>query len=458
MRFNLAGWIGAVVANGWITVFATPAAGQGADGLWPPPPASYHHSSYAEQAQGAEPASPGDAVLSQAELTALSNDPRPAPPYASPAPEPQQPPVVAAEAPAIPPTANLAPADRVQVSQPSGPAVRAGAPWCAAPNMIGDFFGPGFRALAGGASDSSVPSPTDIAGRFRVQDNNSARVQDRVYFEYTHFHNTTIATRTGLANTGLTPTAVDVNRFAFGLEKTLLNGMASVGIVLPMATTVSSDLAFAGAGAPFVTDTSSYEFGNLGLTTKVVLARTCDWTCSAGLGVTVPTADDIFIADGAAATYEIQNESVHVIPFLAALYNPHGSRWFAHAFVTLDVDASGNTLAVNGTANTRVYDATLLSGDLALGRWVYRDRDTALAWSAEMHYTVATSETGQSAGQGAGNPAPDLFDESLSLLSATMGAHARFRQTTITAAYSTPVTSDDRTYDGGFRLMINRNF
>jgi hypothetical protein len=294
------------------------------------------------------------------------------------------------------------------------------------------------------------PSAGDIVGRVRLQDNNSARPQDRVYFDYSYFHNVRFS------NNG-----ADVNRFAPGIEKTFFNGMTSVEVRVPMATTISSE-----AVADGPTDFSHYEFGNVMIAPKLLLVGTRDFAAAAGMGIGVPTADDISVSlvDGQ-KLLSVDNDSVHLVPYIACLYAPAYSDSFAHAFVTADVDANGNPVQANvsGTGLEtigRYNDQTLLSVNVAYGRWIHRDPSSAaqlngLAWSTELHYTATVSDADSIASGNfvVGNP-----DADLSLLNATLGGHARFGLTTFTAAYAVPLTSDDRVFDGEFRFFVNRNF
>ncbi len=68
---------------------------------------------------------------------------------------------------------------------------------------------------------------------------------------------------------------------------------------------------------------------------------------SGGLGIALPTARDTRIqsADGS-ALLQINNDAVHLMPFLASLYMPN-ENWFVQSFVQYDVAASGNRVAAN---------------------------------------------------------------------------------------------------------------
>ena len=325
-----------------------------------------------------------------------------------------------------------------------------------APKMLGDFFGQSFSNLAvdfenNDISNFSLPAggPIDLTGRLRVSDNNSALPQDRIYLDYNYFK-----------NTALLPESVDVSRFAPGFEKTFADGLGSVEIRMPMAETLNSNFE-----ASLPADTSHYEFGNLGLITKLVLISDEDWVIAAGLGISVPTGDDLRISlFGVEDTLKIENDSVHLLPYLALAYSPENRSDFAHAFLTFDFDTNGNAvfgdqgagLESIGTWN----DQSLVTLNLAYGSWLYENRSCrhrlqGIAWSTELHYTATISDPDvlSSGIYALGDPASEL-----SLLNATIGGHVQLGKTTFSAGFVTPLTSSDRVFDGELRLFVNRAF
>ncbi len=70
----------------------------------------------------------------------------------------------------------------------------------------------------------------------------------------------------------------------------------------------------------------------------------------------------------------IENDSVHVMPFLGWLWVP--SRFFTQGFLQVDVDANGNPVDVNlGRGLTqagRYQDETFLYADLSSGYWLWQ--------------------------------------------------------------------------------------
>ena len=228
-----------------------------------------------------------------------------------------------------------------------------------------------------------------------------------------------------------------------------------------MAATLDNNIIASGG-----TQLSNTEFGNIQITTKLLLTADSKKAIATGLGISLPTASDIHVrlADGS-ELIRVENQAVHVIPYIAALLTPN-DRFFAHAFLELDVDTGGDTVYANpdfsglrriGNWN----DQTFLFVDVGVGGWLVRNDGigsglTGLAWTAELHYSKSVNDADAIA-QGnlvVGNPSDDL-----DLLNGTVGSHVRFGQNLIgTLGYSFPLTSADRVFDGEFRVFLNRYF
>ena len=297
-----------------------------------------------------------------------------------------------------------------------------------------------------------VPGPNvgDTVGRVRVQDNNSAMPQDRVFLDYNYFH-----------NVPFTANGIDVNRFTPGAEKTFWDGMGSLEVRVPMGVTFSSNQFL--AADP---DTSQSEFGNIALISKFLLTSSEQCAVAAGLAVALPTADDyeVFGSTGT-PILTVENNSVHLIPYLALLYTPTRGNCFVQSFVTVDADTNGNpVLGDVGAGNLEEIgtwnDQTLVSASGAFGKYVYQNDSRnscvqTVALVSEFHYT-ATVNDGDVVNAGPfllGNEAQDL-----SLLNATFGGNVRFRNCSVTSGYTVPLTSSDRIFDGELRMFINRFF
>ena len=71
--------------------------------------------------------------------------------------------------------------------------------------------------------------------RVKVAENNSAIPQDRILFNYNHFHNAIERNRRDLVGPVVSDGQFDVDRCTFGIEKTFLDGLWSVEIRMLLA-------------------------------------------------------------------------------------------------------------------------------------------------------------------------------------------------------------------------------
>lgn len=294
-----------------------------------------------------------------------------------------------------------------------------------------------------------VANPGDLVGRVRMQDNNSAMPQNRVYFDYNYFH-----------NVRFTNNGINVNRFVPGIERTFLDGLGSIEVRVPVAATLNSQSRF---GQQF--DASHVAFGNLTIAPKLLLWSSENTAFAVGMGISLPTADDIEVFSSSGQLLNIDNGAVHLVPYLGYLYAPRKSNYFVHSFLTLDVDTSGNDVSgnVSGTGLEHIgviEDQTLLSCSVSLGKYVYRNPTRvgpirSLAWTGELHYTTTLdgADVIQAGAFQVGSTSADL-----SLLNGTIGTHAQLRRSTLTVGYTVPMNSDKRLFDGEFRLFVNRPF
>jgi len=103
--------------------------------------------------------------------------------------------------------------------------------------------------------------------------------RDRFIFNYDYFN-----------NAALTPNGIDVNRFAFGFEKTFFNGNTSIEVRLPVAGTLDSSGVIGAQSRDTV-------LGNLRITPRALLYRSDTFAVGTGLGIALPTADDTRVAN-----------------------------------------------------------------------------------------------------------------------------------------------------------------
>jgi hypothetical protein len=330
-------------------------------------------------------------------------------------------------------------------------------PLSSAPNMIGDFFGgAGVSFSADGVFLGTAPMPGNAIPRFKMAENTSPLPMDRVYFDFSSY-----------SNVPLTDTPSSVSAYAAGFEKAFWGGRMSVEVRAPMATTLDNDVYFDGTST-----TQTGQFGDLAVALKTLLIRREKFLLSGGLAMTAPTARDsqIFMTQQSAApALLLENESVHLMPFLGGLWTPN-DRWFGIGYVQVDVDASGDFIAGFDPFSTtpteqaigRYYDSTVLFADLGLGYWARRSNDrsrclTGLAYVVEWHLnqSLESQQVLSSGNFDVGTPASNI-----SFTDMTCGLHLElYKMTTVTCAYCFPLTSDgDRQFDSQFRLFLNRRF
>jgi hypothetical protein len=232
-----------------------------------------------------------------------------------------------------------------------------------------------------------VPSPGGggTVGRTKVSDDNSPLPRDRIIFDYDHFNGVNL----GVGR-------IDVNRFSVGIEKTCFDQRASVEVRLPFAVTMTSDL------TADATNPSRAELGNVNVTFKALLLRGEAWNVAAGVGMSLPTGDDVRVrfADGTQLVH-IGNEGIILTPYLAVLYTPY-ENLFAQAWVAYGFDATGNPVQINSDGTGlrgvgRYNDQTLLQVDAQLGCWLYQNVDPdsslqGLASFVEMHYNGTVTQ------------------------------------------------------------------
>ena len=151
--------------------------------------------------------------------------------------------------------------------------------------MVGDYLG-GFFSLSIGGSSGNVsttcPLPGGAIPRFKMAEDTSPLPVDRVYFNYDYYSNVPINANTVGANPN-----ISLNAYTPGFEKTFFNGLMSVEVRLPMATTLDHDIFLDGS-----TRTAEGEIGNLGVVVKGLLFQWDTLAISAGLGIDCPTARD----------------------------------------------------------------------------------------------------------------------------------------------------------------------
>jgi hypothetical protein len=286
-------------------------------------------------------------------------------------------------------------------------------------------------------------------GRMKIAENSSPLPRCRVFFNYSLFDDVPLA-----------PDGVTVNRFGPGFEHTFLNDLMSLELRAPFAGTLDTDLM---VGQSQVRDV---EFGDVFLSLKALLFRFDRWALATGLSLSLPTANDtgVFLTDGT-ELLRIENETVHLMPFVGWLYQPD-SRWFTQGFIQVDSDVRGSPVIVNPTGSqpvlvAKLRDTTFLYADVSFGYWWYENpqaqRLLSIVPMLELHYnrSLENARTISTGRVQVGEPTEDI--QVLNLLAAST---FMFRNgSTMSIGYATPIgNSSDRQFDGELRVIWNRYF
>ena len=307
-----------------------------------------------------------------------------------------------------------------------------------APNMIGDLQGGGCGGLSfGGLLRVLIEHPTFGCSRLNIAENNSPLPRDRVYFRYNHFDQETLTdvftdTPRGAAS------AVDLDRYTFGFEKTFFDGRFSTELRVPVNRQFVNtiDLQDTQGRTNLPLESRNTVFGNLGLTLKLLLLREEKLKLSTGVGVNIPTErsvkinvrvrNDQFVLNDpepafpngrtapviAGVSGVVKNETVNLSPFLAALYTPT-DRLFAQGFIQVDVPVNKSNANVSGftfidvpgigpISNDIPFESgflkqqVLMRLDLGGGYFVYKNPNarwiTGFAPTMEAHYSFTVSD------------------------------------------------------------------
>lgn len=259
------------------------------------------------------------------------------------------------------------------------------------PDLFGDIPTLSISQVSSGSMSSSNPVVSvPLGGATRRFKNEQSRAlpTDRVFAFFNHFHNAQEISGFGGSVTE------DINQFTLGAEQTFGDGDWSFEIRLPIATETDFGNQFNRA--------QSDGLGNLAVTLKKLLYADDDLATAIGLAVTAPTGDD------ANVTYfdfnlRIENEAVHLLPYLAMQYAPDDN-WFFHAFAQIDVAANGDGIRAVDTFNNQVstgrtVEQTLMFLDVAAGYWWLRTDApdssglTGVASVLELHYSTALNDS-----------------------------------------------------------------
>jgi hypothetical protein len=290
-----------------------------------------------------------------------------------------------------------------------------------APYMIGNLLGSSGFYLDGNIS---------IAGGdrlFKISEIMSPIPRDRLFFSYNGFQQAALTIENRL---------IDVHRYTFGGEKTFFDGVASLEVRAPIVQGLNAVQTFDGN----LFNDDAVEFGNMTLVPKVLVSDNGTLATSVGMGINLPTARDSNLYNGALI---IQNDAVHLSPFVGALYTPNDLT-YAIGYAQVDFGASENPVIDGGVEVGALQDQTLLHFDIAVGRFLLRNpgaRVSAIAPQLELHYTTTISDpdvvfTTQ-------GPVGSLFGH-LNFLTLTAGLQVQFFDTSwLTVGCAVPLREGD---------------
>lgn len=330
-----------------------------------------------------------------------------------------------------------------------------------APDMFGDSFLPltatvNSGADTGGSRQTELDLPLAGGSRRFKNEHSRAMPTDRVFGTYHHFQNALEATS---LTPGIRSTDGNVDRFTLGVEKTFADGNASIELRLPLSVPISLST----PDAMYRTDS----VGDLVVTLKGLLYSDESQAVALGLAINTPTGNDLSVSlpnsGNGGADFTLENNAVHLIPFLAYQAAPTDD-FFFNTFLQFDTPTNSNSVRVrtqgqNGAEHLKLTDQTLMYLDASVGYWMFRDPEadflTGLAGLLELHYTTALNR----ADVVSDNNDIVTFGANTGRLDAinlTVALHTEIaRSTIIRAGYVTPLrTGDHRFFDHEFTVAV----
>ncbi len=340
-------------------------------------------------------------------------------------------------------------------------------PSTATPNMIGDSLNGGFGGMrffgAGALSPEITPegATVGISGgdrRFKIAQDENPLPTDRVFFNFNHFQNPILDINGDKRN---------LERFTFGFEKTFRDGLWSLGLRVPFAAGYNATQSIEDGAS-----LSGTEFGDMSVVVKRALVQRERFALSAGLSMVFPTGADWRIADNTGTLVEFRNESMHLGPFVGAIFSPT-DRLFFLCFGQLDFDTKGNTVLMRDVQTSPgsltgvgvFHDQTRGFMDFTAGYRLYQNPSacflTGIIPMVELHYTSTLTDMdfvsgplgdiGATAAGGAGRR---------DILNMTGGVQLQLGAlSSLTIAGVLPLTTGlDREFDSEFIVQFNRRF
>jgi hypothetical protein len=307
-----------------------------------------------------------------------------------------------------------------------------------------------------------IPTPTSGAvyglGRQKISENMSPLPTDRWIFDYSYFHNVPLPYRN-----------MAVNRFTPGIEKTFFGKRFSLEARLPMATTIDNKMY-----TDNVNSLNVLKIGDLTVSLKFLLFQRERLALTAGLGISVPFADDSHLYDRESGREFIRrkNETYHLMPYLGLLYLP-GEQTFFQMYFQIDGSTRGDSTYAADLASAgnkmialgKTYERSFAYTSLALGYWLYRQHDSknrtkrGINLIGELHWTQSLDRA-HGVQYDYGNYRFNIGKDTgnYSVLNTTIGSRFILNsKTNIGVGYSVPL-SNQKQFDGELRLTCNRYF
>ncbi len=304
--------------------------------------------------------------------------------------------------------------------------------------------------------ETTVPVPGANVGFVKLTENVSPLPRDRVYFNYSFFHNALIG---DLRN--------DVNRFTPGVEKTFADGWTSIEVRTPFAATIASSQTLDPNDPCGLTNAQDVEFGNMSVIFKTVFALGTTWAWTGGMQVALPTADDVIVRAGPSGptVVRVNNESTRLMPFTGFIWAPNET-WFSQSLLQMDTAANGNPAYLANLGGTgldyvgSLEYPTFMYLSFSTGYWAYKSDATRLTGVApimEVHVNQALQESDVIGGD---NYRLGTQYGVMSLVNGLVGCNFEWgTRSTLTFAYVTPLGGGaDRWFDGELRAFWNYRF
>lgn len=414
-------------------------------------------------------------------------------------------------APIVPPPQRMSLADRL-LGGPRRTVSRTLTPVAlSAPNMFGDTTSGacGEAAFLSGTVTAGFEHPTFNCTRANLAENNSPLPRSRVYVRYNHFHNINqVAIFPDTLPEGINQLHID--RVTFGAEAAFLDDRFSFETRVAIARQLTSDVVLYDYQGDYNLPLDDYrtELLNLNFILKGILVERENFVVSGGMGINVPTAQDVhirilvdddnfeIIVPGighvgyldvkADISGRVQNSTVNLAPFLASLWTPT-PRLFMQGFAQVVVPLNVSKTVVSGTIGEpgpdqivippdagALHQQTLMRINAGGGYWVWQRPERkflqGVAGILELHYTTALNDADRNPFSIAVLPLPgplpsleaDVVVGNLAnrvdLLNMTAGTHFQLgERTSLGVGFVVPLRQGvgDKPFDFELNVLLN---